>query len=1153
VSGHAFWVELGFVIRRLLVGILLIPWSALAAVSTGGWVTAMHVATNAAGNRSVVFTLAPTGAVEVTPYAPDVVRVRFHFTAVTSFYQREEIAIAKPFTSWPAFAMTITNASATNVVIETDQLRIDVVTSNKVQVNFRDKSGYDLLRDFQIEYDTAYQQMDDTNAYAQVAWPSGSTSVSNLPSGFKLKSVKYMPTNVAFFGGGGFGGPLNRRGTTLQYWNQDTFAWEERRNPSYLSLPFYYGVVPQTATNPAFAYGLFFNNPARPVIEFQSGFGDTYAFHAGDDQLDYFFFGGGTGHTMQAALDRYTELTGRPAFLPKWAYGYHQSRHSYTNQQIVQDLADAFRDRDIPLDAIYLDIDTQQISNNLRHQLTFNTGFTNVAGMISYCTNQGVRLVPIIEPCLTTNDPLYAEADSSLYFIKTNSLATYVGSNFLGSISWIDFSQSDFARPWWIGKVTNYLAQYPFECIWNDLNEPNENAMPLNNLYYLDGRYGDVTTNDTRRWHATIKNTFGNMVAGSAYEALQRRDAAKRPFVLSRSGWPGIQRYAAGWSGDNLSSFDNLRYNIRQGLGVMISGQPNFGHDIGGFAGDSNGELFGRWLQFGVMNPFCRNHTLNGTADQEPWVYGEPYTLWNRRWIKYRYELMPYLYTLAHDAATNGRPFNTPTVFHFASDVNTFSANEYDFMVGDSILVAPVYTSNTTSRSVYLPSGADWYFWENDRFYSGGQTALVPASLGSLPQFFRAGGIVPMGPAMGYADAAAATNIDVHCWPGASNSFTLFEDDGLTTNHAAGQYAMTRFGHRSEGSTWTFTVGAREGLHDPGDRSFYMTGHAASNVTGVTLDGQALARYANRYELAAIPGNGWCYSFPQRRLTVKVVDDAADHTVVASFDTGTYAYASFASAFTSMAVVGNFQYWNEAAANMRLMTDVVWAGVFDLAGQSNLEFKFVANNSWTFTNWGANAQSDVFVPIDNTASPLGSNLTALGTFTGLYTFTFNEITRVFSLYPAGQRDSDKDGADDHWEYDHGLDPLARSDGALDADNDGLANTNEYLAGGDPLRSDTDEDGVDDLSEFIAGTALTNASSYFFIAAETRVETNNSVVVRWNAVTGRTYEVFYTTNLLAGAGWQTLNGFTNVTGTGTVSVADTNVAADRTYRVGVRKP
>ncbi|HEY8241600.1 MAG TPA: DUF5110 domain-containing protein, partial [Kiritimatiellia bacterium] len=468
--------------------------------------------------------------------------------------------------------------------------------------------------------------------------------------------------------------------------------------------------------------------------------------------------------------------------------------------------------------------------------------------------------------------------------------------------------------------------------------------------------------------------------------------------------------------------------------------------------------------------------------------------------------------------------------------------NEYDFMVGESLLAAPVYASNATTRSVYLPSGADWYFWEHDQRLTGGQTVVMSASLGSLPMFFRAGGIVPMG----------RTNVDVHCWPGPSNAFSLYEDDGLTTKYQAGQFAMTALGQGQTTSTWTFTLGARQGTYEPAGRAFYYIGHAASNVTAVTLDGTNLDRYANRAELAALSGDGWCYNFPNRLVTIKVRDMTNARTAVATFDSQAYAYSSFSSAYTSMTVAGTFQFWNEADGNMRLTTNVTWAAVLDLAGQGNAEFKFVANKSWAVSNWGAAAQSDVFVPIDGTAVGNGSNLMAIGSFTGTYTFAFNEITRAFSLYPAGQRDSDKDGSDDNWEFYYGLDALAKNDGALDADGDGLSNTNEYLSGGNPVRADTDEDGVDDLAEFIAGTSLTNPASYLFIDSEARVETNNTVIITWTAVTGRTYEVFYATNLLSGAGWQTLNGFTNVTGTGDVSVADTNVSADRTYRVGAKR-
>ena len=1136
--------------KAVLFILLTLPWlGARAAVDTGGWVTAISITTNGAGNRSAVFTLT-NGVAEVTPYAPDVVRVRFHFN---SLYPREEPAIAKSFDSWPAFTSTFTNLSATNYLIQTDLLDIEVVKTNKFQVHFKDKSGYDLLRDFQIEFDSSYHQIDDTDAYAQVTWTNESSSVSNLPSGFKLKSIKVMPSDEAYFGAGDFGGPLNRRGRILQYWNQDTYQFGEYRNPKYMALPFYYGVRPATSSNAAKAYGVFFNNPARPVIEFTSGFGDTYAFSAGDDQLDYFFFGGGSNHTMQACLDRYTELTGRPAMLPKWAYGYHQSRHSYDTQQKVQDLADQMRASNMPCDAIYLDIGHQEFGSQ-NHQLTFNAvSYSNVPGMIAYCTNIGVRLVPIVEPCLTTNDPLYGEALTNLYFIKNNDLSTYVGTNFLGSISWLDFSIVDTFQ-WWLRKQTNYLAQFPVEAIWNDLNEPNENGMPINNLFYLDGRYGGGSvTNDTRKWLSVNKNTYALLNASNSYTALRQRYPSRRPFVLARSAWPGIQSWAAGWSGDNVSSFDHMRFGIRMGVSVMMSGQANYGHDIGGFIGDSSGELLARWMEWGVLNPLCRNHADNFSTNQEPWAFGEPYTLWNRRWIQFRYELMPYLYTLARESTTSGVPMNTPAVFQFMSDTNTWSQNEYDFMVGRSILAAPVYVTNGTTRSVYLPSNTAWYGWYDDVRYAGGQTVLLPASLGALPMLVRAGGIVPMGPVMDYVSEFQPSYLNVHAWPGASNEFVLYEDDGLTTNFLSGEYARTRISQTQGTNTWTFNLAAREGSYNPGSRSFFLVAHAASNATAVTCNGTNLLRFANRAELESLATNGWSYDAPARRLTVKVTDTGGALDVVATFDQATYAPPAFASAFSNMAVAGPFTYWNESARNMRLVSNGLWAGVIDLTGHTNIEFKFVANDHWAFTNWGAAGQTNVAMPVSDTAAPQGSNLMANGVFTGAYTFTFNESNLVFSVAPAGQRDSDRDGADDRWEYYYGLDGLASTDGSLDADADGLANSNEFAAAGNPVRSDTDGDGVGDLSEFIAGTSLTNASSYFFVESETLVTTNSGVLVMWTAVTGRSYEVFYATNLLAGAGWVTLAPFTNVTGSGPVAVNDTNGVIDRYYRVGVRRP
>lgn len=1102
--------------RGLIVaGALLAPMLAVAAVKTNGPVAAYGVVTNAAGNRSHLFDLAPEGRVEVTPYAPDVVRVRFHFA---SLYDREEPAIAKPFDAWPAFPCTQTLQGMTNLLLETDHLVVAIAMSNRFRVAFQDKQGGELLGDIAMEYDDAYHQIDDTNGYAQVAWPEGSTSVSNRPAGFKLRAVKPMEAGDAFFGLGDYSGPLNRRGHVIQGWSQDTFAFGEFRTPRYTTLPMLHGIRTPTA-GVARAYGLFFHNPARPV--FDLGGTTQFTFEAGDDHLDYFFFGGGSNHTSVAVLDRYAELTGRPALWPKWAHGYHQSRHSYDTQDKVHSLANALRAQSIPCDAIYLDIDTQNSFGGARQQLTFNTAFTNIPLMASFCTNLGLRLVPIVEPCLLTNDPLYPEALSNLYFLKRNDLSTYVGSNFLGRISWLDFSITNTAA-WWTERVGQFLTN-GFEAIWNDLNEPNENDLPLDTLWYLDGRYGGgLVTNDTRKWHAVNKNTYSLLEARLSFNTLRQQVPAKRPFVLSRSAWPGIAPYAAGWSGDNVSSFDHLRFNVRLGTSVMVSGQPTFGHDVGGFVGDAQAELLTRWIQAGALTPFFRNHTLNGTADQEPWVFGEPYTLWNRRWIEFRYRLMPYLYSLFHACSSSGVPANLPVPLLFPADTNTWAQNECDFMVGSHLLAAPVVVSNATTRSVYLPAGTTWHAWQNDERIAGGQTPTRAASLGTLPLYVRAGAIVPMGPLQQFANEMQPAWLEFHVWPG-TNQFELYEDDGETTNHLAGAYAKTPLAVAGNATNLTFSIGARVGSYATGVRSLFVVVHALSNVVAVTLDGLALPRGANRTALAT---NGWCYSTTDHLLTVRIADDPSARIVGISGNAATPNHPAYTSAFSNVAVAGTMNYWDEAARNMRLVSNGRWVAVLDLSGLTNTEFKFVANDQWTAGNWGDSAQAAATPPLSDVADPGGNNILLSGSLTGLFTFVFNEGSLAYAVAPASSNDSDGDGLTDAWEMQYGLDPAGAGDAALDLDGDRISNADEFVAGTHPT----------DIQSYLAVASATPATS--------------GVAVGWMAVTGRSYRLYASTNLPAAADWQPLLPFTNVTGAGPVTVTDTNGLGARHYRIGV---
>ncbi len=1164
-----------------LAGIALIsPADIHAAVVTSRHVTAYSITTNASSNRAVTFQLDPAGEVEVIPFAPDVVRVRFHFGGL---YEREEPSIDKSFSNWPAFNQTFSQPSPTNFLIQTDELTVSITLSNAFQVHFRDPSGYEVLRDGRIEYDVDYQQINDTNAYEQVNWPGESTSVSNFPSGFKLRSVKSRATNEAFFGLGDTAGPLNRSGRVIQFWSQDTYQFGEGRTPKYTALPMMYGVRPAASNHPSFAYGLFFNNPARPVFRL-NGSGSTWSFEAGDDQLDYFFFGGGSNRTMASVINRFSELTGRPVMLPKWALGFHQSRHSYFTQSRVNEIIRDMRTNDFPCDAIYLDIGSQQnylagapATNPAAQpgQLTFNSAYTNVPGLITHAATNGFKLIPLIEPLLATNDPNYVEALTNLFFIKNNDLTTYVGTNFLGRISWLDFS-IDATADWWRGKLTNYLASYPFEGIWNDLNEPNENAMPLNTIWFLGGRYGGgLVTNDTRKWHAVNKNTFNILESRVTVAALRERYPNKRPFVLSRGAWPGIQKLAAGWSGDNKSTFDHLRFNVPMGLNVMISGQAWFGHDVGGFVDNTTAELLTRWTQSGVLNPMYRNHSTLDTIDQEPWAFGEPYSLWNRRWIKFRYRIMPYLYSLAAASATNGIPVNVPVVFHYQGDTNTFARNDYDYLAGRDLLVAPVYSNGANKRVVYLPSGDTWYNWETGARTTGGQTIVVAASLGELPLFARGGAIIPMGPVQYYANEFQSGYLDILHWPGGTNVFSLYEDDGETTNYLGGVFARTVMESVSATNALTFTFHARAGSYDPGARDFYLVMKDADPVDAILINSALVTRVANRSEAEASLDPAWSYDAFKRTLLVKVPGDGSHRVVQANFTpfidadgdgmpdaweeaffggptnaTGTanadgdsrnnlqeyqagshpLVFEVTSSIYTNMAVAGNFDFWNEQIDNMRRVGSNRWAYVADLTGFTNIEFKFVANNNWSAGNWGDNLQTNFVPPMVNQLGFVGgANILLNGSYSGYYTFTFNETNLRYSVVSSADADVDGDGLSDALEAYYGMDPYSAANAALDEDGDTFSALQEFVAGTSPI----------DGNNFHAVTSVVVGAT--------------SPVVSWNAVTGRTYQVLVSTNLLGAPAWTTLPPFTNVSGNGPVSVTDTSGVSFQLYRIDVRKP
>lgn len=828
------------------------------------------------GKNTYIFSLRSGGMVEVTPWASDVVRVRFHFTEL---FSKEEPMIARRFSDWAAVTTQISDRGA-YYLIQTPQLNV-FVNKRPFKVDFQDLNGYFLLRDDHLEYTPSYQMHDDTK------WLDGCA---------KLKCTKQMPADQAYFGFGEYAGPSNRRGRNVICWNTPTYRWGDGQNPMYMNMPFFYGVQPAGNRNPAFVYGIFFNNPCRAVFRMGTQSPDTYSFEAGDGQMDYFFFGGGVHHTMKLVLDRFSELTGRPSMLPKWAMGHHLSRFSYNNQEWVEYIVRSATENNIPLDAVYLDVEYMDATgqNNINsgqiYQLMMNSNYPNPQAMVAACVEFGVKVIPAIEPWLARNDPLRATEDDALDYIKDNSGNETDSKIYLGSVSWLDYTSSRTLDRWQALQA-EWFRRVAFAGIWNDLTEPEDHGqIPLNGLLWLDGRYG-TSIADTRRHWSNERNYFGLRSASSSYNTLLAAYPEKRPFVLTRSGCPGIQRYAVGWSGDTVANWYYIQACIRLGVNTMISGQSRFGHDLGGFSDSVSGELLTRWYEWGALLPLFRNHAQNGgnmwadgSQGREPWRFtphqnfpqadGIDYCGLIRSIIQFRYKLMPYLYTLMQDSTVNGTPLNTPTFFNYYNDRNTFTENEFDFMCGDYLLVAPVYTQGASTRTVYLPAMSNWYHWATNRKYCGGQVVTVDAPLGILPLFMRADAIIPMGPSMQFANQLTPLTLDMHCWPETESSFTLYEDEGDGWDFINGFFARTTFTSLCTPNGWDFGISARKGKYNTGPRTLRICVHNPRNVKGVQHNGLPLTQLPNPLSLAI----GWILT-KDGRLEIRVPETGADQFI----------------------------------------------------------------------------------------------------------------------------------------------------------------------------------------------------------------------------------------------------------------------------------
>ncbi|MFC4555245.1 TIM-barrel domain-containing protein [Georgenia faecalis] len=604
----------------------------------------------------------------------------------------------------------------------------------------------------------------------------------------------------AVFGLGEKAGRHNRKGRSFTLWNTDvldpqasgefaaTDADDPRSDntsvefdPYYMSIPFFYHQAARTGAMAA----SFVDNGYRAGYDFSEGTEYSMTFEGGQ-YCEYVF----AGPDMPDILEAYTWLTGRAAPPPLWALGFHQCRWFDYSQDDLEALAARLRERGIPCDVLWLDIDHM----DGYRVFTWNTDqFPDAPGMLEHLREQGFGVITIVDPGVK-HEPGYAVFDQAVerdVLCRTESGSVYVGQVWPGITAFPDFVEPE-ARAWW-GELNADHVRSGLAGIWNDMNEPATGAIPAEAMRFGRGQFP----------HERYHNQYALLMAMGTTEGLLEAMPDKRTFVLSRAGSPGIQRYAANWMGDNMSRWEHLWMSIPMGAGLGISGQPFAGADVGGFGEDSSAELLARWTQYGALTPFFRNHAMAGTVDQYAWSFGEAVEDLVRDAIALRYRLMPYLYAAFLRASETGAPVQRPLVYDFQYDAAVRDIDD-QYLFGPDLLVAPVVAAGTTARQVYLPEGT-WYDWHTGERLAGPRFVTAATPMDRIPLFARGGAVVPM-----WSEAPPTTAgyrpdvVELHLFvPGADGTRTSFlqEDDGLTFAAADGaryrtELEVTRAGGR---------------------------------------------------------------------------------------------------------------------------------------------------------------------------------------------------------------------------------------------------------------------------------------------------------------------------------------------------------------------
>ncbi len=694
----------------------------------------------------------------------------------------------------------------------------------------------------------------------------------------RVNSYTRMKEEDCFYGFGEKSGNLNKNKEFLRERATDAMGYDATKMDTlYKHIPFYIRLDRDTKQ----AVGVFYHNFYESCFNMgreKSNYWPRYTYWQADGgDIDMFLLAGGT---IAKVVDNYTLLTGRPALLPKRGLGYQGSSMYYPelekdSDDAVLGFVDTIKEEGFPIDGFHLSSGYTSY-NNKRCVFYWNKDrFKDPSAYFHAMRDKSAENVPNVKPGILLCHPWFDEFVAKDVFVKDSKDPSKfaVGSWWGGPGAFWDYTKPE-AREIWKDYLKENIIKMGTNSVWDD-NCEYDSLLDKDVICDFDGKGGTI---------GQLKPIMCTIMCKLGGEAVVENDENMRPYIVCRSGSTGIQKYAQTWCGDNYTSWTSLQYNIPIITGMGLSGQPNEGADIGGFAGPApEEELFVRWVQNGVFQPrFSIHSASNDNTVTEPWMFSNSADI-IRDAILLRYRLTPYLYSAEYEANQTGAPIMRALVYEFQNDEKVYDEN-FEFMYGKDLLIANVIEKGAKTRKVYLPVGCKWYDMNNNyACYEGGQTIEVPVDMTTIPMFLREGAIVPMADnqlmSMGYDHM---TELHLIMAPGIDRSYELYDDDGITNDYKKGVFRKTEISMTGK-SVVKVAFQAEGSYTDFVDKVTVEMIRKDRSPFWVALGDQKLEHYLNRKKFEAADC-GWYYSQTKKAVLVKYPNPRKDVTLTVSFE-----------------------------------------------------------------------------------------------------------------------------------------------------------------------------------------------------------------------------------------------------------------------------